>query len=106
MEIGEIHFERKTEGEHCGTLSFKTGTRTGFLLFIATCQVHHRITIEFVPGLAAHQADIAEYYEQFSDAVARQLFEQVSRKSMFARRADVGLYLPPLGPSPEGWFER
>jgi hypothetical protein len=106
MEIGQIQIERKTDFGHCGTLSFKVGARTGFLLFVATCQAQHRMVIEFVPGLAAHQADIAEHYEQFNEAVARVLFDQLSRKSLFARRADAGLYLPPLGPSPEGWFER
>lgn len=106
MEVGQIQIERNTDHGHCGTVSFKVGARSGFLLFIATCQAHHPMQIEFVPGLAAHQADIAEYYDQFNEAVARTLFEQLSRKSIFARRVDAGLYLPPLGQSPEGWFER
>lgn len=106
MEIGQIQIERRTDHGHCGTVSFKVGSRTGFLLFIATCQAQHRMSIEFVPGLAAHHADIAEHYDRLNEAVARTLFEQLSRKSLFSRRADAGLYLPPLGQSPEGWFER
>lgn len=106
MEIGTITIERSTDHGHCGTLAFRDGSRAGFVLFVASFQHGHRMAIEFVPGLAAHQADVAAHYEAMSDAVARKLFESVSRKSLFSRRAEPGLYLPPMGPSPEGWHER
>jgi hypothetical protein len=106
MEIGAITVERSTEQGHCGTLAFREGSRAGFVLFVASFQPGHRMQIEFVPGLAAHQADIAAHHDAMSDAVARRLFETVSRKSLFARRPQPGLYLPPMGPSPEGWYER
>ncbi|MEB3195586.1 MAG: hypothetical protein VKP62_00125 [Candidatus Sericytochromatia bacterium] len=107
MDVGAITIERKTDLGHCGTVAFRIGSRAGFVLFIATCQSQGRMTIEFLPGLAAHHADIAAHHDALSDAVARHLFDNLSRKSLFARRAsDAGIYLPPMGPSPEGWYER
>jgi hypothetical protein len=83
MEIREITLERKGEGGQCGTLAFRDGARTGWLLFVVQWQRGQKVTVEFVPGLGAHQADVAKYHDRFVDEVVKTVFDQVSRKKLF-----------------------
>lgn len=84
MEIREITLERKGEGGQCGTLAFRDGARTGWLLFVVQMQRGQRVIVEFVPGLGAHQADIAAFHDQLVDQVVKVVFDQVSRKKLFS----------------------
>jgi hypothetical protein len=42
-----------------------------------------QITVEFVPGLGAHQVDIAANHDRLVDAVVEAAFDNVSRKTLF-----------------------
>lgn len=83
MEIREITLERKGDGGQCGTLAFTDGARKGWLLFVVQMQRGHKVMVEFVPGLGAHQADIASGHDMLVDQVVKTVFEQVSRKKLF-----------------------
>lgn len=83
MEIREITLERKGDGGQCGTLAFRDGARTGWLLFVVQMQRGHKVVVEFVPGLGAHQADIATFHDKLVDRVVQAVFDQVSRKTLF-----------------------
>jgi hypothetical protein len=83
MVIREINLERKGDRGQCGTLAFRDGARSGHLLFLVQFQRGGQVTVEFVAGLGAHQADISANHDQLVDAVVQAAFEHVSRKTLF-----------------------
>ena len=83
MVIRDIHMERKGDRGQCGTLAFRDGSRTGHLLFLVQFQRGGQITVEFVPALGAHQADISANHDRLVDAVVQAAFDHVSRKTLF-----------------------
>ena len=85
MEIREITLERNDEHGQCGTLAFSDGARTGWLLFVVQWQRGSKVVVEFVPGLGAHQADVATHHDTLVDAVVKNVFERVSRKTLLGR---------------------
>lgn len=84
MQIASIHIERQTPGCQCGTLAFRSGARSGMLLWVTEWRRGQKVTVEFVPGEGATQADIRAHHDRLVDELVKAMVERVSRKLLFS----------------------